>query len=53
MMEYKFEEEMFIESFNAKLSGKKSADSIRLTHKADNRFKLFPYKASGKSAHTA
>lgn len=49
MMEYKFDEEKFIESFNAKSSEKKSADSIRLTHRADNQFKLFPYKASGKT----
>lgn len=49
MMEYKFDEEKFIESFNAKSSEKKSADSMRLTHKADNLFKLFPYKASGKT----
>lgn len=48
-MEYIFDEEKFIESFNAKSSETKSADSMRLTHKADNRFKLFPYKASGKS----
>ena len=47
-MEYKFDEEKFIESFNAKSSEIKSADSMRLTHKADNQFKLFPYKASGK-----
>lgn len=48
-MEYIFDEEKFIESFNAKSSETKSTDSMRLTHKADNRFKLFPYKASGKS----
>lgn len=48
-MEYNFNEEKFIESFNAKSTKTKVADSIRLTHKADNQFKLFPYKASGKS----
>ncbi|GEM_PF-506128 len=48
-MEYIFDKEKFIESFNAKSSETKSADSMRLTHKPDNRFKLFPYKASGKS----
>lgn len=48
-MEYSFSEEKFIESFNAKSSEKKSADSIRLTHKPDGQFKLFPYKASGKA----
>ena len=49
MMEYKFDEEKFKESFNAKSSETKSADSIRLTHKGNNQFKLFPYKASGKT----
>lgn len=48
-MDYTFSEEIFIESFNAKSSESKSIDSMRLTHKADNKFKLFPYKASGKS----
>lgn len=48
-MEYRFSEEKFIESFNAKDTQSKSADSMRLTHKADNQFKLFPFKASGKS----
>ncbi len=47
-MGYIFDEEKFIESFNAKSPDTKSADSMRLTHKADNQFKLFPYKASGK-----
>lgn len=49
MMEYKFVEEKFKKSFNAKSCERKSADSMRLTHKADNQFKLFPYKASGKT----
>lgn len=48
-MDYTFSEETFIESFNAKSSESKSIESMRLTHKADNQFKLFPYKASGKS----
>lgn len=48
-MEYKFVEEKFKKSFNAKSCERKSADSMRLTHKADNQFKLFPYKASGKT----
>lgn len=48
-MEYKFDEETFIETFNAKSSETRSADSIRLTHRTNNKFKLFPYKASGKS----
>ena len=49
MMRYSFSEEKFIESFNAKSSGTKSVDSMRLTHKPDGQFKLFPYKASGKA----
>ena len=48
-MDYSFDENMFISSFNAKSDGSKSLDSMRLTHKPDNAFKLFPYKASGKS----
>lgn len=48
-MQYIFDEEKFRNNFNAKSSETKSADSMRLTHRADNRFKLFPYKASGKS----
>ena len=48
-MRYSFSEEKFIESFNAKSSETKSVDSMRLTHKPDGRFKLFPYKASGKA----
>ena len=48
-MDYSFDENMFISTFNAKSDGSKSLDSMRLTHKPDNAFKLFPYKASGKS----
>lgn len=48
-MEYRFNEEIFIQSFNAKDTQLKSADAMRLTHRQDNQFKLFPYKASGKS----
>lgn len=48
-MDYIFDEQTFIESFNAKNDDSKSMDSIRLTHKPDGKFKLFPYKASGKS----
>jgi DNA phosphorothioation-dependent restriction protein DptG len=47
-MAYFFEVETFKESFNAKTGESKSIDSMRLIHKADNHFKLFPYKASGK-----
>ena len=48
-MGYSFSEEKFITSFNAKSTEEKSADSMRLTHKPDSAFKLFPYKASGKT----
>lgn len=48
-MDYIFDEQTFIDSFNAKTDNSKSMDSIRLTHKPDGRFKLFPFKASGKS----
>lgn len=48
-MEYTFSEEKFISSFNAKSTEEKSADSMRLTHKPDGAFKLFPFKASGKT----
>ncbi len=47
-MDYKFSKEKFIESFNAKDTQSRSVDSMRLTHRADKQFKLFPYKASGK-----
>ena len=48
-MDYRFSEEKFKESFNAKDISNKSADSIRITHRPDGQFKLFPYKASGKT----
>lgn len=48
-MGYIFSEEKFIASFNAKSTEEKSADSMRLTHKPDGAFKLFPFKASGKN----
>ncbi|MDE6209990.1 MAG: DNA phosphorothioation-dependent restriction protein DptG [Lachnospiraceae bacterium] len=48
-MEYRFSEEKFKESFNAKDRTIKSVDSIRITHRPDGQFKLFPYKASGKA----
>lgn len=48
-MDYVFSEEQFIESFNAKSAEEKSADTMRLTHRPDGLFKLFPYKASGKT----
>lgn len=46
---YSFSKETFVESFNAKDTPSKSADSVRLTHRVGNHFKLFPYKASGKA----
>lgn len=48
-MEYRFSENKFKESFNAKDTTIKSVDSIRITHRPDGQFKLFPYKASGKN----
>lgn len=48
-MEYTFSVDKFIDSFNAKDTTEKSMDACRLTHKPDNQFKLFPYKASGKT----
>lgn len=48
-MEYRFSEEKFKESFNAKDTTIKSVDSVRITHRPDGQFKLFPYKASGKT----
>ncbi len=48
-MEYKFSRDKFITSFNAKDITDKSSDACRLTHKPDNQFKLFSYKASGKT----
>ena len=48
-MGYTFSEEKFITSFNAKSIEEKSADAMRLTHKPDGAFKLFPFKASGKT----
>lgn len=46
-MEYVFSEVKFKESFKA--NEEKSVDLFRLTHRPNNQFKLFPYKASGKS----
>lgn len=48
-MEYIFSADKFISSFNAKDITDRSVDVRRLTHRADNQFKLFPYKASGKA----
>ncbi|WP_077613029.1 DNA phosphorothioation-dependent restriction protein DptG [Clostridium sp. Marseille-P2415] len=48
-MNYKFSELRFKDSFKVKEKEEKSLDSLRLSHYPDNAFKLFPYKASGKS----
>ncbi len=48
-MRYEFSRDKFLTSFNAKDITNKSVDACRLTHKPDNQFKLFPYKASGKT----
>ena len=47
-MEYVFSEVKFIDTFNAKSTEEKAADSLRLSHFPDKYFKLFPYKANGK-----
>ena len=49
-MKYIISEEAFKENFNWKSTEEKSADSLRITHTQDQRFHLFPYKASGKAA---
>lgn len=46
-MDYIFNEEKFKKNFN--VNEKKSLDSLRLSHVPDHEFKLFPYKASGKT----
>ena len=48
-MDYTFNENKFNESFNVKSIEEKSIDSLRLSHIPDNSFKLYPYKASGKT----
>lgn len=48
-MIYKFNNDRFIETFNAKPIGNQTKDNLRLHHYPDNWFKLFPYKASGKT----
>lgn len=49
IMAYEFNVEQFKETFNAKSTEEKATDSLRLSHVPDNYFKLFPYKASGKT----
>ena len=46
-MDYRFDYDKFRKTFNVK--DDKAADSLRLTHTPDVCFKLFPYKASGKT----
>ena len=48
-MSYVFCEDQFIKTFNAKSIEEKAADSLRLSHVPDKFFKLFPYKASGRT----
>lgn len=48
-MGYVFDKEKFIVNFNAKSDEIKSIDSCRLRHQPNYQFKLFPYKASGKT----
>lgn len=48
-MAYEFNKSIFKETFNTKEIGEKSVDALRLTHLPNKHFKLFPYKASGKS----
>lgn len=50
-MAYLFDVDTFIESFNSKTSESKSTDSMRLTHRADNHFKLFHIKHQEKHKH--
>lgn len=49
-MTYHISESEFTKNFNLKSLEEKGADSLRITHTQDQRFKLFPYKASGKSS---
>lgn len=50
MSTYHFDEEMFKINFNAKDPGVKPIDSYRLSHVPDKRFKLYPYKATTRTA---
>ena len=43
-MDYSFDENMFISSFNAKSDGSKSLDSMRLTHKRIMHLSCFHIK---------
>lgn len=48
-MGYRFSVEKFKENFNAKDITDKSIDSVRITHRPDGNFQVFPYKATGKA----
>lgn len=48
-MIYRFSEEEFKKNFKWKSLDEKSSDSCRIYHIPDQRFKLFPYKATGKA----
>lgn len=42
-MGYRFSVEKFKENFNAKDITDKSIDSVRITHRPDGNFQVFPY----------
>lgn len=48
-MTYRFSEEEFKKNFKWKSLDEKSSDSCRIYHIPDQRFKLFPFKATGKT----
>jgi len=49
-MEYIFSKEEFRKNFKVKKKDEVSADSVQLLHIPDKKFKLFPFKATGKSS---
>ena len=49
-MEYTFSESEFKKNLKVKNKEDVSADSVQLLHIPDKKFKLFPYKATGKSS---
>lgn len=50
MKAYSFNESLFRENFKTKEPGDKAVDSYRLNHIPDNCFRLYPYKATTKTA---
>ena len=52
-MIYAISENVFKKNFNWKSVEEKGLDSLRITHAQDQRFKLFPYKATGEKAAPA